>query len=152
WHFAEPVGEGISNAGSLLPGWHRPHLADTAAARAVVYSTVIPNLLRIVGVVKVEMQGCASNARDVRLRGGIINGWLGVRAGLRIVAAIPAQVAPGRQDGLSLRGGGLEEDIFLLDLTCQTRALFAEDPACTDHRHMIIDDTRPGIVVRWQRV
>src|ERR1700674_1489012 len=42
WHFAEPVGEGISNAGSLLPGWHRPHLADTAAARAVVYSTVIP--------------------------------------------------------------------------------------------------------------
>src|SRR5260370_32162178 len=68
------------------------------------YTTLFRSLLKVIGIIKVEVQGCSANARDVGLRGGIIHGWLLVRPRLRILAAIPAQVSTGGQNGLPLGG------------------------------------------------
>src|SRR6266581_3049894 len=136
-HFAKAGRVGICDTRSLLPGWHLPDLAEAPATGPIMYDTVVPHLLRQVGIVKVDLHRCATHACDVGLRGGIIHRGKCICACVRIVTPGRSKIAACSQNSLSLRCSRLEKDILLLDLAGQACSLFAENPACAHHWYRI---------------
>ena len=140
----------IGDSGSTLPGRLIPYLAHSPAAGAIFNSAVVPDLLRLIAIARVDAKGGAPYACHIRLRGGVVYRGAGISAGLRVITAGRTQIAACRQNGLTLGGSSLEKDILLLTFVGYARALFTENPASTHHRSAVIDDTRPRVVIGRQ--
>src|SRR5450759_222395 len=136
----------VGNSRPLLPGRHIPYFAYSTTTGAILYSAVIPDSLRLVGIVSIDAKGGTTHACHIRLRCRVIYRGGGVAACLRVITARRTQIATGSQNGLTLRCSSLEKDILLLNFVGYSRALLTKNPACTHHWSAVIDYTRPGIV------
>src|SRR5260221_8211372 len=112
--------------------------ATTGAAR----DSAIPACLGLIAVVGIQREIRAAHPCHVRLRGRIIRIKRGIEPpSLQLEAAGAATVTCCNENRLSLRGGLLEELIFLVHFLL-AHVLLTIAPTYADYGRTIFDDTR----------